>query len=310
MNIVFWGTPWFSVPTLEALIKSGHRVSLVITQPDKGRRSKVIIPPVKQAAKAAGIEVMQPEGLKSEALISKLETLNHDVNVVIAYGKILPVEILNIPKFKSINVHASLLPNYRGAAPIQWALINGDTETGVSTMLMDEGIDTGHVYYTEKEIIKDDDTYESLGLRLSKQGAELLVKTLRDIETGVVTPTPQLGESTYARILKKEDGLINWNKSAAHIVNMTRGLYPWPGAYTFFNGQRVKILKATAVLTEGSWAEPATVIHQSVRDGLIISCGEGTLSILELQPEGKKAMSYADFIAGRVKTPADVINVG
>ncbi|MBF0463819.1 MAG: methionyl-tRNA formyltransferase [Nitrospirae bacterium] len=310
MNIAFWGTPWFSVPALEALTGSGHNVSLVVTQPDKGRRTKLIIPPVKQAALASGIEVIQPETIKSEALIDTLAALNHDLNVVIAYGKILPAEILNMPKFKSLNVHASVLPNYRGAAPIQWAIINGDTETGVSTMLMDEGIDTGPVYYTEREIIKEDDTYESLSLRLAKRGAELLIKTLTDIEAGTATATPQNGTSTYARILRKEDGLINWNKSAAHIVNTIRGLYPWPGAYTFFNRQRVKILRAKAVITEGSWATASEVIHQNTRDGLVVACGEGTLSILELQPEGKKAMSCADFIAGRVKTPENVLYVG
>ncbi|MEO5356559.1 MAG: methionyl-tRNA formyltransferase [Nitrospirae bacterium YQR-1] len=310
MNIAFWATPLFSVPALEGLISSGHNVSLVVTQPDKGKPSKLIKPPVKQAAERFGIEVIQPQSLKSEIFINKLKVCPIDVNVVIAYGKILPSEILNMPVFKSINVHASILPNYQGAAPIQWAIINGDTETGVSTMLMDEGIDTGAVYYTEKEPIRQDDTYESLSMRLSKSGADLLIKTLKDIEAGAVFPTPQQGNPTYARILRKEDGLIDWKNPALHIVNIIRGLYPWPGAYTFFNGRRVKIMRANAVQLHQSNATASAVICQSARDGLVVACGQGALSITELQPEGGKVMSCTDFIAGRVRRPEDTIYVG
>ncbi|RME62548.1 MAG: methionyl-tRNA formyltransferase, partial [Nitrospirae bacterium] len=232
MKIVFFGTPSFAVPTFEVL---KDNIVLVVTQPDKpaGRGHKLKAPPVKELALKNGIEVLQPQSLKDTAFLDKLFSVGPDIGVVVAYGKIIPKKILD--RLKCINLHASLLPKYRGAAPVQWAIINGEKTTGVTTMLMDEGLDTGPILMQEEVEILDEDTGESLGKRLSEIGAQLMIKTIQALQEGTIVPKPQEGQPSYAPIIKKTDGLIDWNLPAIRIHNLVRGLYPWPTAYTYLN---------------------------------------------------------------------------
>ncbi len=297
MNIVFFGTPNFAVPSLNVLVRSKHNVRLVVTQPDKrkGRSKKLGPPPVKEFAEKNYLKVLQPENIKDEEFLNSLGQLDPDVIVVVAYGKILPPDILRLPKWGCINIHASLLPKYRGAAPIQWAIINGEKESGVTTMLMDEGLDTGQILLTKIISIYDSDTYESLSLRLSTLGAEVLLETLEAIEKNEIHPSKQKGTTSYARPLKKEDGLVDWSKSARDVYNFIRGLYPWPCAYTFINGERVKIIKALPV--EGKGVAGRIIIDEG--KNLLIGTSNGLLSIIELQPEGKKPMTSRAYLSGR-----------
>lgn len=296
MSIVFFGTPGFAVPSLEALVRSGEDISLVVTQPDKlkDRGHKLSIPPVKTAALKAKIRVIQPTALREDKLLYET-AIKTEFIVVIAYGKILPKTILEMPEHGCINVHASLLPKYRGAAPIQWAIIKGEKKTGVTTMLMDEGLDTGPVFQKRETEISNEDTAESLGKKLSESSASLLLETIQGIRNGSVKPVPQEGGASYAPALKKEDGLIEWSMSAAEIFNFIRGMQPWPAAYCHFDKERVKILKTKPVEGEG---RQGTIV-KAFRDELIIGTGRGLLSIIEVQPSGKKPMPAAAFIQGR-----------
>jgi len=296
MRIVFFGTPAFAIPSFAGLLRSGHEVVSVVTQPDRkvGRHRVLTAPPVKELAVSKGIRVLQPEKMKDPMFLEELSRIQPDVIVVVAYGKILPPQILRLPPHGCINVHASLLPKYRGAAPIQWAIIRGEKETGITTMLMNEGLDTGDILLQESMDIRDDDTYESLSRRLSEVGAALLLKTMDQLETGKILPAPQSGTPTFAPPLMKEDGLIDWSKTAGEISDIVRGMYPWPGAYCLLAGERIKITKVRAAEGCGK----AGRIESAGRE-LIVGTGNGLISILELQPEGKRVMDAGDFVQGR-----------
>ncbi|MBI5874968.1 MAG: methionyl-tRNA formyltransferase [Deltaproteobacteria bacterium] len=297
------GTPEFAVPCLKALIESGEDVVAVVTQPDKpkGRGKHLTPPPVKELALRCDIPVLQPEKIKDELFINALKDLCPDAIAVVAYGKILPKAVLDIPPKGCINVHASLLPKYRGAAPINRAIINGEKETGITTMLMDEGMDTGDMLLTERVEIKDDDTAAGLRDRLKYIGAELLIKTIKGIESGTVKPIKQDdSQATYAPMLKKEDGRIDWTLKAEEIRNLIRGLNPWPGAHTRWEGKQIKIFKSSEFGVRSSELrneEPGTVINVSA-DGICVATGKGSLLITELQPENKNRMSATEFIRG------------
>jgi len=295
MELVFLGTPTFAVPTLERIVDAGHRVLAVFTQPDrpKGRGGQVSQSPVKDAALRLSLPVYQPERVRRLEVVEQLKELNPDAMVVVGYGQIIPRSIIDIPRLGIINVHASLLPKYRGAAPIQWAIANGEMRTGVTTMRIDAGLDTGDMLLKwETEIGPEEDALD-LGRRLSAAGAQLLVETLRD-DPAPVKQDP--AEATYAPILKKEDGEIDWNWPARKISNRSRGFLPWPGAYSFFRGQMFHIWKSR-IASDGLSAEPGQMIPQKKR--LLIACGGGTaLEPIEVQVEGRKRMSAEAFLNG------------
>jgi len=295
LGLIFFGTPEFSVPSLNALIEAGEEVSLVVTQSEKFRRDKTPIPiPVKELAQKYNIPVLQPERIREPEFIEKLKGIRPEFIIVVAYGRILPPEILRVPERYCINVHASLLPRYRGAAPIQWAIINGESITGVTTMVMDEGLDTGDILLQKEIEIKEDDDAISLSKKLSEAGSRLLLETLSGIRESRIRPVKQEGEPSYAPPLKKEDGLINWHKTAEEIRNLIRGTIPWPCAYTLLNGERLIITKASVV--EGS-GEPGII--EKAEKKFIVGTGKGLLEILEVKPEGKRAMDAPSFLRGR-----------
>lgn len=299
MRILFFGTPEFAVPSLKQLLKEGHEVVSVVTRPDKvrGRGRKMTGTPVKELALVKGIPVMQPSGIKSSDFAGKIAALRPDAAVVVAYGKILPQSLLGLPPLGCINVHASLLPKYRGAAPIQRAIMNGEVKTGITTMLMDEGLDTGDILLREEAEIKEEDNAYTLSLRLSEIGASLLVRTLAGLNDGSLCPVPQSGEPSYAPPLRKEEGRIRWSLPAREIADLIRGTYPWPGAYGFLEGERITILRAKA-LAQDSTVGPGKI--ERVEEGeFLVGTGKGTLAVTEVKPEGRKAMSSADFSHGR-----------
>lgn len=297
MNLVYFGTPEFAVTPLKTLLNSGYEVLAVVTQPDRqsGRGRHISACPVKIEAQNSGLKVLQPLKVRDTEFLDKLRLLSPSVIVVVAYGQILPSEIIHLPAFGCINIHASLLPKYRGAAPINRAIINGEKKTGITTMLMDEGMDTGPILLQEDVGITSDDTAGSLSSRLSKIGADLLIRTLKELENGMIKPVPQTGEASYAPLLKKEDGLINWSKSAEEIRNFIRGMNPWPGAYGFLEGERIKILKVVSPDENGE----AGVIKRVSKDELIVGADRGSVSILEIQPQGKPIMTIRAFLQGR-----------
>ncbi|WP_333655154.1 methionyl-tRNA formyltransferase [Dissulfurispira sp.] len=301
MALIFFGTPQFAVPSLKALIDEKEDIALVVTQPDrvKGRGHMLSSPPVKELALSYGLKVVQPDKIRNEDFYKELRSIAPEFIIVAAYGKILPEEILNMPKFGCINVHASLLPKYRGAAPIQWALINGEKVTGVTTMLMDKGLDTGDMLLRSELEIKADDNSETLFEKLSELGAKTLIDTIKGMREGKIKPVPQTGEASYAPPLKKEDGKIDWNRSAEELFNFVRGMYPWPSAFCYFNDERIKIVRSQkSEFGIQKEAVPGRVVKAS--DGeMIVETGDGFLVIEELQPEGKKVMSAKAFLAGR-----------
>lgn len=308
MRIVFFGTPDFAVPSLKALMEAGHEVVLVVTQPDKlkGRGHILSQPPVKVFAVSKGVEVIQPAGIRSDEFYQCIAELAPDAIAVVAYGKILPGQLLKLPRRGCINVHGSLLPKYRGAAPVQWSIINGDEKTGITTMLMDEGLDTGDVLLREETEIKDEDNALTLASRLSNIGASLLVKTLAALEDGSVRPQPQSGEPTFAPPLKKEDGKIDWSLPVKRISDLVRGTYPWPGAYCFFQGEKITLLRAgiaDAGVSGEFGAESKKSQYGSIvkigRHEVLVASGGGLLSMYELKPEGRKTMSAAAYANGR-----------
>ena len=301
IKVVFMGTPEFAVPPLKKLIEEGYDVKLVVTQPDRpaGRGKKLTPPPVKVVAEKAGIPVYQPEKVKeNEELKRKLSEINPDVIVVAAYGKILPKWLLDLPKYGTINIHASLLPKYRGASPIQWALLNGEEETGVTVMKVIPKLDAGDIISQRKVKIEKEDNAQTLHDKLSKVGAELLSETLPLYISGKLKPVPQKEEeATYCPQISKEMGRIDWNESAERIFNKIRAFTPWPSAYTTFKGKRLKILKAEPVKGIG---KPGEVVKADRE--LIVATGSGALKIERLKPEGKKEISGEEFIRGyRVK---------
>lgn len=297
MRIIFMGTPEFACPTLRTLIDRGEQVVAVITQPDrpKGRGQQTLPPPVKVLAEEHGIPVYQPVKVRLPESIEQIRALEPDLIVVIAFGQILPKALLDIPKHGCINVHASLLPRYRGAAPLNWCIINGENETGVTTMMMDVGLDTGDMLLKRATPIDPDEDTQSLHDRMSLMGAELLGETLDRLAAGELTPEKQDDSLTcYAPIMKKEDGLIDWTRSAQQIKNQVRGMTPWPGAYSSLDD---KLLKVFRVQTAAGSGEPGQVLSAG-RDGIEVACGEGSLLIRELQLEGKKRLPAGDFLAG------------
>ncbi len=295
MAIVFFGTPLFAVPCLKALHESGEDIRAVVTRKDApaGRAKKILPPPVKELALSYGLNVIQP-GRLDEAFAEAIEKTASEFLVVAAYGRILPGRVLSIPSIAPVNVHASLLPKWRGASPIARAIINGDSVTGITTMLMDEGLDTGAILLQEKTEIRHGDDAQSLSERLAEIGAMLLVKTLKGMREGLITPRRQEGQASYAPPLKKEDGLADWSRPAKALYDFVRGMYPWPGAYFFLNGERVRIIKAAVAEGHGS---PGVV--EKARGALLVGTGEGLLSLVQVQPEGKKPMSAAAFLQGR-----------
>ena len=311
MRIVFMGTPDFSVPCLQALIDSQHEVIGVFCQPDKpvGRKQVLTPPPVKVLALQHDIPVFQPTTLRNGAGLALLQTLQPDLVIVVAYGKILPPDFLAYPKYGCVNVHASLLPKYRGASPIHWAILNGDKETGVTTMQMDAGMDTGDILRVEKVPIGPDDTAEDLFETLSALGASLMLKTIEDMEQGRANPIPQdHKQATTVGLLTKQLGEIDWSRSAEQIHNQVRGLYSWPGAYTFLDGLMLKIHKAS--LTNKKCEKPAGCVVQSDKE-LFVCCGDGLcLNLKEIQLVGKKRMAAADFLRGHAIPVGTVLTAG
>ncbi len=299
LNIVYMGTPDFAVTPLRALHASGHTVLAVVTQPDrpKGRGRKLTAPPVKTAAEQYGIPVLQPETVRTDTFHRHLAELAPDFFVVVAFGQILPQSLLDIPAMGSINVHASLLPRHRGAAPIQWAIINGDQETGVTTMLMDAGMDTGDILMVEKTTIGADETAVELHDRLSEMGARTLLETLTRLQDGSLKPQPQDSEeATYAPMLKKADGEIDWSLPAHRIECLIRGMNPWPGAFTFSDGMRLKIFKARTMERDVSVA-PGTIL-ECFPGELRVATGQSALAISEIQGESGKRLPIDDFLCG------------
>ncbi|MBR1815799.1 MAG: methionyl-tRNA formyltransferase [Lachnospiraceae bacterium] len=303
MNIIYMGTPDFAVYPLKKLIEAGHNISLVVTQPDKAKgRSKALIPtPVKLAAQEYNIEVLQPEKVKDESVVKKLKSLNPDVIVVAAYGQILPENILNIPTYGCINIHASLLPKYRGAAPIELSILDGEEKTGVTTMYMEKGLDTGDMIDKMEVDITSDDTGETLHDKLAVCGAELIIKTLEKLEAGTAARVKQDDAlSSYAPMLTKDMGEIDFNSSAAYIDRQVRALIVWPCAYTKISGKNVKLLKVRiADIDEEKYIDtkPGEII-EITKKNFTIKCGEGAITVLKLLPEGKKPMDTAAYLNG------------
>ena len=310
MRVIFMGTPDFSVGTLEALIRAGHQVVLAVTQPDKpkGRGGKMQFPPVKETAMEHGIPVFQPRKVREPENIEELRKYQADVIVVVAFGQILPREILELTPYGCINVHASLLPSYRGAAPIQWAVINGETVSGVTTMQMDEGLDTGDMLLKTEVPLEPEETGGSLHDKLAAAGASHCVRTLKALEEGTVTPKKQ-GESptAYASMLKKEMGEIRWEEPAISIERLIRGLNPWPSAYTGWQDKTMKIWEAE-VLEEDSGQEPGTVVRVD-KDGFLVQTGKGLLKVTALQIPGKKRMEADAFLRGYSMEPGEKLGI-
>lgn len=297
MRVIFMGTPDFAAASLKALIDAGHEIQAAVTQPDKpkGRSGELSPSPVKVLAEKNGIKVYQPVKVREKEFVEVLEGYKPDVIVVVAFGQIIPESILNIPKYGCINVHGSLLPKYRGAAPIQWAVLDGEKETGITTMLMDKGLDTGDMLIKRVVRIEEDETSGTLFEKLMKLGAEALTDTLSGLEKGELIPEKQ-GESPtdYARMLTKSMGIIDFNNTAAKLDCFVRGMNPWPSAYTVLNGKTLKIWAAKPIEMKGE----AGMVLEVRKDSFVVACGEGALEIFEVQLEGKKRMSAGEFLKG------------
>lgn len=308
MRVVFMGTPDFSVPTLECIIEAGHEVVGVVTQPDKakGRGKKVVYTPVKEKALEHGLTVYQPRRAREPEFIEQMRALNPDVMVVVAFGQILPKELLDIPKYGCVNVHASLLPKYRGAAPIQWAVIRGEKVSGVTTMQMDVGLDTGDMLLKTEVPLAEDETGGSLHDKLSVLGGDLLIETLKGLEAGTIVPEKQDDSQSgeYARMLDKSLGKIDFSMRAEEIERLIRGLNPWPSAYTSYNNKTMKLWKARVV--SGGEAVPGQVLAVD-KKGFAVQTGDGALQILELQMEGKKRMDAGAFLRGCPLTAGEIL---
>ena len=301
MRVVFMGTPDFAVGTLKALLQSRHQVVAVVTQPDKpkGRGKAMQFTPVKEVAVSAEIPVLQPKRVREPEVVEEIRQFHPDVIVVVAFGQLIPKAILDMPQYGCVNVHASLLPKYRGAAPIQWAVIDGEEKSGVTTMQMDEGLDTGDMLLTEEVVLDPQETGGSLFDKLSEVGAGLLLKTLDELEAGNVHPQKQPSESTtaYAAMLTKKMGEIDWTQSAVQIERLVRGLNPWPSAYTHLGQKTLKIWGAAVHPSMVQTKEPGTVILMDKKH-FGVQTGDGMLEILELQLEGKKRMDADAFLRG------------
>ncbi len=301
MRLVFCGTPQFAVPTLKALLRAGHDIQLVVTQPDRpsGRGMQLIAPPVKCVALDASLALVQPEKIKNNLKFrAQLEAVQPDAIVVVAYGRIIPKWMLDLPKHGNLNLHASLLPRYRGAAPIQWAVANGEPATGATTMRIDEGLDTGDMLLQRELPLAPDQTAEDIFPLLAEMGAPLMVETLEGLAAGTIAPKKQDDtQATLAPILKREDGQVDFARPAMEIYNRWRGFQPWPGAYTYFRGRKLVLHRMLPMELRGEQTIPAEARIE--RDRLFVDCGENTrLEVFEVQPEGKKRMPVADFLRG------------
>ena len=301
MRIVFLGSGSFAIPCLEALLDAGHEVAALVTQPDreKGRGRPLAPPPTKPVAERRGIPVLQPRRVREPQAQEELRRLAPELQVVVAFGQILPRSVIDIAPRGTVNVHASLLPRLRGAAPVQWAIANGETETGVTTMLIDEGLDTGPTLLSRATPIGPEETAADLEPRLARLGAELLLETVRGLEDDTVTPRPQdHGRATLAPLLKKEDGRIDWSLPAARIACRARGFHPWPGAFTFHEGRLLKALRVREAPAVGAGAAAGTVVDVGA-DGVTVACGGGSaVRLVEVQPESRRAMPAAAWAAG------------
>jgi methionyl-tRNA formyltransferase len=314
MKLIFCGTPRFAVPTLEALIAAGHQIELVVTQPDRpqGRGLTLAASPVKQSAQRHNIPIEQPEKIRKNADFQRLiEKISPEAIVVVGYGRLIPPWMLTLPRFGNLNLHASLLPKYRGAAPIQWAIAEGETVSGVTTMRLDEGLDTGDILLQQELPIGADETAIEYSERLAAIGAELMVKTLRGLEANSITPHPQdHSKASLAPILTKQDGAVDFSFQSTKIYNRLRGFQPWPGCYTTFRERKLAIILARAAkpTTTTDTADGATKPGELRVDSdrLLAACGAGTmLELLEVQPEGKRPMTVADFIRGYRPQPGE-----
>jgi methionyl-tRNA formyltransferase len=307
-KIVFMGTPLFAVPTLDALHESRHHLVKIITQPDrpKGRGRKITPPPIKDRALELGYEVYQPETIKSQKVCERISSLEPDIFIVIAFGKLIPKALLDVPPKGAINLHASLLPKYRGPAPIQWAIINGEKETGVTTMILDEGMDTGDILLSSTLAIMPEDTSAALHDKLAVKGARLVLETLDRLADNSVSAVPQNPRyASYAPLLSKKDGHIDWTQPAAALENFIRGVTPWPGAFTFCGDMRLKILKATHMNID-TRHDPGTVLS-SFPDELCIAAGEGALLVREIQGASGKCLQTKEFLCGCAIEPGTVL---
>lgn len=306
MRVVFLGSGPFAVPSLEALLSAGHEVAAVVTQPDreKGRGLRPAPPPVKSAALAHGLRVLQPAKARNPDAQEALRGLAPEIQVVAAYGQILPRSVIDIAPRGTVNVHASLLPRYRGAAPVQWAIARGERETGVTTMLIDAGVDTGPILLARATPIGAEETASELEERLARLGGELLVETLAGLEAGTVRPVPQdHAQATLAPLLKKEDGRVDWTQPAQTIARRVRAFQPWPGSTTHLGGRALKLWRARVHEGAAVEAAPGTVTAAD-RDGIVVACGQGTwLRLLEVQPESGRRMPAASFAAGSRLAP-------
>jgi methionyl-tRNA formyltransferase len=299
VRIVFLGSGAFAIPSFEALIEAGHEVAALVTQPDKekGRGRQLAPPPLKPVAEARGVRVLQPSRIKAPEAQDELRQLAPELQVVVAYGQILPQAVIDIPPRGTVNVHGSLLPRLRGAAPIQWAIANGDPETGVTTMLIDAGLDTGPTLLARATAIGPEETAADLEPRLARLGAEVLIETVAGLANGTIQPRPQdATRATLAPLLGKEDGHLDWTSPARALACRVRGFHPWPGAYTAWDGKRLKVL-GVRIEADGP-GEPGTIVAAD-REGLVLACGGGTrLRVLEVQPESRRPMPAAAFASG------------
>ncbi|SPE41333.1 10-formyltetrahydrofolate:L-methionyl-tRNA(fMet) N-formyltransferase [Candidatus Sulfopaludibacter sp. SbA3] len=307
MRLVFLGTPAFAVPTLEQMVAAGHDVAAVVTQPDRprGRGQQLAAPPVKETAVRFGIPVYQPERVRRPEALEYLRTLAPQAMVVVGYGQIIPQSVIDLAPLGIINVHGSLLPKYRGAGPIQWAIVRGETRTGVTTMRIDAGLDTGEMLLKAETEIGTEENAVELGRRLAAMGAELLVRTLDGLASGEIMGEKQDDSAaTYAPLLKKEDGAIDWNRPAREIHNQVRGLQPWPGAYTSFRGQKLHLWRTRVAEGMGEPGGGGPVL--SARP-LVVQCGSGSLELLDVQMEGRKRVPAGDFANGQRLTENEVL---
>ncbi len=309
MRVVFFGTPQFAVPSLERLAASRHEVALVVSRPDRpvGRRRVMTAPPVVETARRLGIPVLQPRKLKSEAFLASIREVGPEAGVVVAYGRLLPPELLAIPPRGFVNVHPSVLPRHRGPSPIQWALVSGDRVTGVTTMLVDEGMDTGPILLQRRVEIGPRETAEELSRRLADLGAELLVETLDRLESGTVVPRPQPEDgATVTPILRREMGRVEWGRTARELVNRLRGFTPWPGLHATLRGGRVKLHGLEVVEPPPPGGEPPGTVLAAGPDGIVVRCGRGTaVRITELQREGRRRLPVDAFLVGERIAPGE-----
>jgi methionyl-tRNA formyltransferase len=299
MRVVFLGSGAFAIPSFEALIGAGHDVAALVTQPDreKGRGRSLAPPPLKPVAEARGVPVHQPRKVRDPAAQETLRALDPDIQVVVAYGQILPRSVIDIPRHGTVNVHGSLLPRYRGAAPVQWAIVNGERETGVTTMLIDEGLDTGPTLVSRSTPIGAEETAADLEPRLAAIGADVLLETLAGMDAGTLKAVPQVhARATLAPIIRKEDGRLDWTMPAEALARRVRGFHPWPGTFTAWRGRPLKVLRARPEADGPS--DPGEIVAAD-REGLVVGCGQGTrLRLLEVQPESRRPMSAAAYAAG------------